>query len=261
MKITCIQMNMLPDAPRQNFDRAEAFVKEAAMTGTDVIVLPETWNTGFSPKEGLEALADRDGAEVKKRIGGIAKAYGVNIVAGSVVNLKSGKIHNTCFVFDRKGEVIAEYDKTHLFTPMSEHKHFQMGDHLALFELDGVKCGVIICYDIRFPELIRTMALQGLDVLFVPAEWPAVRIAHLLALSKARSIENQMFTVTVNACGTNGKTVFGGCSAVFDPWGEVLAEAGPEETVIGADLDLSVLKNIRETINVFRDRRPELYQY
>ena len=259
MRVTCIQMNMLSEEPGENFVKAEKLIREAAACKPDVIVLPETWNTGFFPKETLHSIADRDGAAVKRMIGSLAKEYGINIVAGSVANLKNGKIYNTAYVFDRTGRVIAEYDKTHLFTPMGEDKHFEKGDHLSPFELDGVKCGLIICYDIRFPELTRTYALEGLDVLFIPAQWPAVRIPHLTALSKARAIENQMFTVTCNSCGTAGKTVYGGHSTIFDPWGELKAEAGPEEETISAELDLSILKNIRETINVFRDRRPELY--
>ena len=259
LKVSCVQMNMLSEEPGQNFEKAERLIREAAAGKPDVIVLPETWNTGFFPKESLERIADRNGEAVKQTVGALAKELGINIVAGSVANVKDGKIYNTAYVFDREGKVIAEYDKTHLFTPMGEDKHFEKGNHLAPFLLDGVKCGLIICYDIRFPELTRTYALDGLDVLFVPAQWPAVRIPHLIALSKARAIENQMFTVTCNSCGTAGKTVYGGHSVIFDPWGELKSEAGPEEEIISADLDLSILKNIRETINVFRDRRPELY--
>lgn len=259
MKVSCVQMNMLEAKPAENFDRAEALIREAMKGAPDVIVLPETWNTGFFPKEGLSALADKDGGAVKAKIGSLAKEFKVNVVAGSVANVKNGKVYNTAYVFNREGETVAEYDKTHLFTPMKEDGYFEKGDHLSRFELDGLKCGLIICYDVRFPELTRTYALKGLDVLFLPAEWPAVRIPHLLALSRARAIENQMFVVTCNSCGTFGQTVYGGHSAVFDPWGEELAEAGGEEEIIVSDLDPSILKNIRETINVFRDRRPGLY--
>ena len=189
MRVTCIQMNMLSEKPGQNFDRAETLIRKAAESRPDVIVLPETWNTGFFPKETLFDLADEDGNAVKTRIGSLAKEFGINIVAGSVANRKNGKIYNTAYVFDRAGKVIAEYDKTHLFTPMGEDRHFEKGDHLAPFELDGVKCGLIICYDIRFPELTRTYAVNGLDVLFIPAQWPAVRIPHLLCRNgNARSI-------------------------------------------------------------------------
>lgn len=260
MKITCIQMDMLPAEPSANFDRAEELIRRALADGPDVIVLPETWNTGFFPREGLEELADRDGEGVRSRIGALAREEAVNIVAGSVANLRGGKVYNTAFVFDRSGACIAEYDKTHLFTPMGEDEFFEKGDRLASFELDGVKCGLIICYDVRFPELTRTMALGGLDILFVPSQWPRARVPHLLALTQARAIENQMFTVSCNSCGTYGETVYGGNSSIRDPWGETLAKGGEGEELITADCDLGIVKNIRETINVFRDRRPGLYR-
>lgn len=247
-------------APEENFRKAERLIGEAAQGGSDVIVLPETWNTGFFPKENLAELSDRDGAMVKERLGALAKQYGVNLVAGSVANQKADGVYNTALVFDRKGSVIASYDKTHLFTPMGEDNYFQKGDHLAPFTLDGAKCGILICYDIRFPELTRTYAVQGMDMLLVVSQWPAVRIPHLLALSKARAIENQAFVVCCNSCGTAGETVYGGNSSVHDPWGEQLALAGAKEEILTADCELSVRKGICETIHVFRDRRPELYQ-
>lgn len=168
----------------------------------------------------------QDGYEVNTRIGELAKKYKVNIVAGSVSNVRGGKVYNTAFVFDRAGSCIAEYDKTHLFTPMGEDDYYTCGDHLCRFTLDGVKCGIIICYDVRFPELTRSLALQGLDMLFVVSQWPKERIFHLQTLTVARAIENQMFVVCCNSCGTAGKTVYGGHSAIIEPFGKTLVLAG-----------------------------------
>ena len=111
-----------------------------------------------------------------------------------------------------------------------------------------------------FPELTRSLILQGADLLFVPAEWPAVRVAHWQTLNRARAIENQIFLACCNGCGTAGETVYSGHSAIYDPWGEILAQAGAKEEIIFADCDFSVKEKIRESINVFRDRRPELYE-
>ena len=261
MKITCIQMDMKLGKPEENFRHAEALIAQAAEAQPDVIVLPETWNTGFFPRENLAALADGDCAAVKARIGALAKRFGVNIVAGSVANRRADGVYNTACVFDRSGALIAQYDKTHLFTPSGEHEFFRKGEHLCRFRLDGVDCGLIICYDIRFPELTRSLTVQGVDLLFVVAQWPNVRTAHLLALSKARAIENQMFLVCCNSCGTAGKTTCGGNSSIHDPWGECLAQAGEKEQLLSAALDFSIVQGIRSSINVFRDRRPELYLY
>ena len=260
MRISCLQMNMKLGCPEENFAHAEQLICNAMKDNPDVLVLPETWNTGFFPKENLAELSCKDGDEVKSCIGGLAKQYGVNIVAGSVSNVRNGKVFNTAMVFDRDGECIAEYDKTHLFTPMGEHDYYTGGDHLCRFTLDGVKCGIIICYDVRFPELTRSLALQGLDMLFVVSQWPKERIFHLQTLIVARAIENQMFVICCNSCGTAGKTVYGGHSAIIEPFGKTLVLAGENEEILTAECDLQILNEIRNSIPVFCDRRSELYK-
>ena len=259
MKVSCLQMNMKLGCPDENFSLAEKLIRESVKEQPDVIVLPETWNTGFFPKEKLTDLCCKDGDTVKLRIGELAKKYKVNIVAGSVSNVRNGKVYNTAFVFDRDGICIAEYDKTHLFTPMGEDDYYTGGDHLCSFTLDGAKCGIITCYDVRFPELTRSLALRGLDMLFVVSQWPKERIFHLRTLTAARAIENQMFVVCCNSCGTADKTVYGGNSAIIDPWGQTVVAAGEYEEILTGDCDLNTLTYIRNTIPVFRDRKPNLY--
>jgi len=259
MKISCVQMDMAFAAPEINFPKAAELVHRAAQEGADVIVLPETWNVGFFPKENLPALADDMGTRVKAEMGALAKDLSVNIVAGSVALRRGGKVYNTAFVFNRGGECIASYDKTHLFSPMGENEYFTAGESRCRFQLDGVDCGLITCYDIRFGELTRAMAVEGMDMLFCVAQWPEVRMEHLNVLMRARAIENQMFLACCNSCGTAEETKFGGGSAIIDPWGQVLAQAGEEEEIISAQCDLSVLQGIRQSINVFRDRREDVY--
>lgn len=261
MKVSLIQMDMEFAAPDQNFLKAEALIRQAAQCHPDVITLPETWNVGFFPKENLSVLSDRDGVRVKETFSRLSKELNVNLIAGSVSNVKHGQIYNTAYVFDRTGCCVAEYDKTHLFTPMGEDKYFSFGDHVVRFELDGVPCGIIICYDIRFPELIRTMSVPGIDILFVVAQWPSVRRAHWQVLNQARAIENQCFVVCTNSCGTAGETRYAGFSAVYDPWGELVGSAGADEMILTTDMDLSVIHSIRSSINVYRDRKPDLYQF
>ena len=226
---------------------------------TDVVVLPETWSTGYYPKNDLMSFCDVDGDRIKKTFSLVARNLNVNIVAGSVATLKNGKVFNTSYAFNRNGEVVGEYDKTHLFTPMDEHKFFEYGDKIKTFTLDGHKCAVIICYDIRFPELVRKMAVEGVEMLFVVSQWPDKRIEHLKILSAARAIENQMFVAVCNSCGKAENTVFGGNSRIIDPWGNVLASTDENECIITAECDFDVIKEIRNSINVFNDRKPGLY--
>lgn len=260
MKISCIQMDMRLGEADWNFARAEKLVREAVNADhPDTVVLPETWNTGFFPKD-LAPCADKEGERTKDVFSPLARELNVNIVCGSVANQRAEGFFNTAYVFDRVGEVVAEYDKTHLFTPSGEHEYFQSGTHTCRFALDGKKCGLIICYDIRFPELTRTMILEGVDLLFVVAQWPEKRTMHLETLARARAIENQMFLALCNSVGTAGETRCGGHSAIIDPWGEYLAKAGDGEETITGEADFSVIEGIRSSINVFRDRRPELYK-
>ncbi|MEG2217613.1 MAG: carbon-nitrogen family hydrolase, partial [Clostridia bacterium] len=233
MRISCIQMDMRLGDNAYNYAHAEALVRQAVKAEQpDVVVLPETWNTGFFPKEHLEDCADTDGKQTKQIFSALAAELNVNIVAGSVANRRGEQIFNTALVFNRTGACIAEYDKTHLFVPMGEDHAFSKGKSLCWFSLDGVRCAIIICYEVRFPEYVRTLALPGLDVLFVVSQWLDKRISHLQVLTQARAIENQMFVVLCNSCGRAGNTQYGGYSAVIDPMGVVLAQAGAEEMVL-----------------------------
>jgi len=253
-------MNMRAAQPDYNFAHAEELIRKAASSAQpDVVVLPETWNTGFAPDKIDPSLADQNGTRTKATFSALANELNLNIAAGSVASRRGEKQYNTAFVFDRTGDCVASYDKTHLFSPMGEDKAFEAGDSLTRFRLDGMSCALIICYDVRFPELARTLALPGLDLLFVVSQWPEKRIGHLSVLSQARAIENQMFVAVCNSCGEAYGTKFGGRSAIVGPLGTILAEAGETETTITAEADLTMLGEIRATIPVFCDRRAELY--
>lgn len=261
MKVSCVQFDMKLGEVEENYAEAVRLIKETvAKDNSDTVVLPETWSSGYYPKQELESFCDNNGERVKITFSSLAKELNVNIVAGSVANLKNGGIYNTAYVFNRKGELVAEYDKTHLFTPMDEHKYFEFGKKLVTFELDGQKCGIVICYDIRFCELIRSLALKGMDMLFMVSQWPLARTNHIVTLTKARAIENQMFVVCCNSCGKTPEAVFGGHSQIIDPWGEVLAAAGEKQEIITADCDFGIINDIRNSINVFNDRKPNLYE-
>mgnify|MGYP000306645884 CR=1 FL=1 len=259
MRIALLQMNVVLGEPETNRSKVEQMVEEAVKEKPDVIVLPETWNTGFFPENVVE-LADVKGEPACSLLSRLARENNVNIVGGSISNNVDGKVYNTNYVFNRKGELVSEYRKIHLFSPSGEHNYFEHGREISIYEIDGVKAATVICYDIRFVELIRTLALKGIEILFVPAQWPHPRLEHWRTLLKARAIENQMFVAAVNGVGEAGKLEFCGTSMLLDPWGKVIAGAEEDEGIITGEIDLSIIKDIRERINVFRDRRPEVYE-
>jgi omega-amidase len=260
LRLALVQMNIEAGNPEVNFAKMEARLEEAAKLTPkpDLIVLPEMWNTGYALTE-IHSLADRDGVRTQSVISAFCRKHGINVLAGSIAQLRGDDVTNTVHVFDRTGAEITEYNKIHLFQLMKEHLHLQAGEQPCSFNLEGVPAGVVICYDIRFPELARKLALDGAKILFVPAEWPHPRLHHWRTLLQARAIENQMFVVSCNTVGESGGANFFGHSMVIDPWGEVLAEAVEEETILTAEIDLAIVDEVRGHIPVFADRRPTLY--
>jgi len=260
MKVAMLQMDVTIGEPETNRARALERMAEAvrAAEKPDVLLLPEMWNTGYA-LENAAALADANGEPTHGLMSAFAREHGVNVIAGSIANRTDDGIRNTIMVYGRGGERIAEYSKLHLFRLMEEEKYLTAGNARGLFALDGVAAGMMVCYDIRFPELARRLALDGAKVLFVPAQWPKPRLHHWRTLLQARAIENQLFVVACNRVGESRGSEFFGHSMIIGPWGDVLAEGGEEETILTADLDLAEVDRVREKIPVFRDRRPELY--
>ncbi|MFC4302899.1 carbon-nitrogen family hydrolase [Cohnella boryungensis] len=261
LRVAIVQMNIEAGSPDANFAKMEAKLLEAAALDPkpDLIVLPEMWNTGYALTE-IGKLADPDGTRTKQLVSEFCRSHSVNVLAGSIAQLRGDQVTNTIHVFDRTGAEISEYSKIHLFQLMNEHLHLQAGEAAGVFQLEGSPAAAMICYDIRFPELARKLALGGAKILFVPAEWPHPRLHHWRTLLQARAIENQMFVVSCNTVGESGGSSFFGHSMVIDPWGEVLAEAEEKETILTADIDLSLVDEVRGRIPVFADRRPSLYE-
>ncbi len=260
LNVTVVQMDISIGKPDQNYDKAAAWLNEAVslQTKPDVIVLPEMWNTGYALEE-IDRLADVEGERTQAFISAFCKQHRVHVVAGSIAERREDKIYNTSYIFDRDGNISSRYSKIHLFRLMDEEKYLSAGEARGSFQLDNTSAGVMICYDIRFPELFRSMALAGTKLMFVPAEWPHPRLHHWRTLLMARAIENQMYVVSCNRMGTSGTTDFFGHSMIVDPWGEVLAEAGEGETLLSATLNLDLVDEVRSRIPIFEDRRPGLY--
>lgn len=258
--IALLQMDICIGDPEANYAKLEQMLEEAVNGGTkpDVILFPEMWNTGYALEQ-LEQLADVEGQRTEELLSAFSRKHSVNIIGGSVAEKKQDGFYNTTFAYDRTGKRIGSYSKMHLFRLMDEEKFLKSGDQLGKLTIDGVEAGTMICYDIRFPELARKLALGGAQVLFVPAEWPHPRLAHWRTLLMARAIENQMFVISCNRVGISGTTSFFGHSMIIDPWGEVLAEGDESEQIIRASIPMSLVKEVRGKIPVFEDRRPALY--
>lgn len=260
LRAALVQMQVDAGNPDANFERLQTKLEEAVggEVKPELIMLPEMWNTGYA-LERIEEIADPEGQRTKALLSGFAKKHAVQLIGGSIAEKRQDGVYNTSYVFNEEGDLTDRYSKIHLFRLMNEEKHLKAGDALGRLEAGGVPAGMMICYDIRFPELARKLALGGARALFVPAQWPNPRLHHWRTLLTARAIENQMFVVSCNICGTSGDSTFFGNSMIIDPWGEIIAEAGEEETILRAEIDLALVDAVRAKIPVFEDRRPVLY--
>ena len=242
MKISIAQFKSKLGALDENFSTAERLIEAAR--NSDAILLPELWSTGYYPTP-VENFADIDGQRTKTFLSTLAKKFSVNIIGGSTLVNDGGKLFNRCHVANRRGEIVAAYDKAHLFSFAGEEKVFTAGDKLSTLELDGVTCGLAICYDLRFPEFVRKLAVNGAEILFVPAAWSLKRLTPRRILTKARAIENQMFVAFANSAGF---------SEVIDPLGEVVAEVDTGEQILSAEINLSQRAEVVATMNLLADR-------
>jgi predicted amidohydrolase len=250
-----IQFNVKQGDVDANLAHVRGALKRAADQGANLAVLPEMWSSGFAYKT-LNELALRT-AEIVEELLALSRELKL-VIVGSMPEPNGDKVFNTVFLADN-GTLAGVYRKIHLFSLLGEDRAFSGGDRWLLAETSIGRIGVIICYDLRFPELSRRLAVEGAQVICVPAQWPKPREEHWRTLVRARAIENQLFVVACNACGPIGKLDFFGMSMIVDPKGIVLAEAGEEEGEAIAALDMQAMADWRAQIPCFNDRRPELY--
>jgi omega-amidase len=250
-----IQFNVKQGDVDANLAYVRAALKRAADQGAQLAVLPEMWSSGFAYRN-LNELALRTAGIVEELLE-LSRQLKL-VIVGSMPEPNGDKVFNTAYVVDN-GRLAGTYRKLHLFSLLGEEKAFSGGDQWLLADTSVGKIGVIICYDLRFPELSRRLALEGAQVICVPAQWPKPREEHWRALLRARAIENQLFVVSANVCGLVGKLDFFGMSMIINPKGEVLAEVGEEECEIAALLDMQVMSDWRAQIPCFNDRKPDCY--
>jgi len=253
-KATSIQFDITIGDVDANLSYVLAEIKRLSKEGVKLIVLPEMWSTGYAWRK-LGKLSER----TSEILGELKKASGKGIVIiGSMPEKEGDNIYNTAYVID-SGRLIGKYRKIHLFTPMKEDYFLKAGNEPLLCNTSVGNIGVLICYDVRFPELPRRLALEGAELLAIPAEWPHPRLDHWRTLLKARAIENQLFVIAANRCGKQGMARFCGNSMIVNPWGEVISEAGEETSTIIADIDLSQVARYREDMPTLTSRRPGVY--
>lgn len=261
MKVAAVQISCALGDFNANMRKTRNFVALAKKSNADLVVFPEMIDTGYSmPVIRKDARNWKNGAVVELQ--NIAKENSIAIVAG--ISDRDGQcIFNGQVFVDGKGDILARYRKTHLVTaaPLDERVCLSPGNEFASCKIDTFNIGLSICYDLRFPEMARTLVVgHGANVIVNSSAWPAVRAEHLRILAVARAVENQSYFIIANRVGTDDGVTFCGSSAIVDPSGRILAGASfDREEIIFGEISKEIIDLVRDQVRVFEHRRADLY--
>lgn len=265
--VALCQMHVVEDKG-QNVTHALDMIKKAAQKA-DIAILPEMWNCPYQTELFPLYAEEMENSPTLDAISKAASNEEVYILAGSIPEKHEDKIYNSSFFFDPEGEVIGVHRKVHLFDidvadaiSFKESLTLTAGDEVTVVDTELGKIGICICYDIRFPELSRLMALEGAELIIVPGAFNMTTgPAHWKSLIKVRAVDNQVYVAATSpARDEEASYVAYGHSMVADPWGKVIKEAGSGEEIIYANIDLSIIQKVRAELPLLENRRTDIYQ-
>ncbi len=256
-KIALAQFHIHLGNPLKNLEKCLLMINKSSVSGCDLVLFPELWTTGYD----LENCCIH--CETNQEILSVIQQECINkkiAVGGSYITRTDGKFRNTFILIDSAGAYLPQYDKLHLIKLFNEEKYFTAGEKTQLNSFSWGKAGLSICYDLRFPEIYRSMAIQGAEIFLITAEWPLSRIEHWNTLLKARAIENQVYLAAVNCVGKTGQDTFGGSSVIVSPGGNVLAAADSKrEQLVIQEIEPADIFEYRKSMNILDDRRRDIY--
>lgn len=259
IKVTMLQMSAVIGDVEANCKKVEDILNNNLKEPTDVLVLPEVWTVGWSCSHFQETAQDLNDSSVIRFLSRIAKEYNINIIGGSFITKSEGKYYNTCPVIDRNGKLLATYSKNHLYSyyGCNEGKFITTGNSPVMVELDGVKFGLTICYDIRFPEIYRAYRKAGADVLVNCAAWGSKKPIPWEVMTKCRAVENQCYMVALTQSGyiEDGEYNLGE-SRIIDYKGEELSSIMEGEGLASAVLQFDEMYDFRDKCTVLNDIKP-----
>ncbi len=269
MRVAVVQMNSRDDKPA-NLARAEALLAEAGARGAELAVLPELWSY-LGPKDRHAQVAEPIPGPTSDFLAGIARRHRLWLVAGSYLEVVADqpRLFNTCLALSPGGEIVARYRKLHLFdVDVGGHSYRESatmaaGEEVVATDLGGVRVGLTICYDLRFPEIYRRLAVGGAKIITVPSAFTReTGKDHWEVLLRSRAIENQVFILAAAQVGSHppGRACYGN-ALIADPWGVVLARAGYQECVVTAELDLEYQEQVRKELPSLEHRRTDLFTF
>ncbi len=257
LRVGLVQFDVHPGDEAGNLKTAREGIRRLAAAESALAVLPEMWSTGFD----MGRLAEH-AARTPRTLDILAETAAADkiVIAGSLPEPTDPWLANTLHLHASHRTLALAHPKVHLFRPHREDRFFRAGESCRVCTTSAGRLGLVICYDLRFPEFCRTLTLQGADMLVVCAQWPAVRGHHWDVLLPARALENQLPVVAANRCGSDSSLAYGGHSQIVTAEGAVAAMAGEREpAVLSAPLDKTLPERLRREIPCLDDRRPDIY--
>jgi omega-amidase len=266
-KIAVCQMKVV-DNKTSNIKKAVHMMREAAQNNADMVILPEMFNCPYDNEKFREYAENRDNSRTLQVVSAASRKFKLHLVAGSIPEADGESIYNSSFIFNSEGVLIGHHRKLHLFDidipgeiSFKESETITSGDKITVLETVICKLGVAICYDIRFPELFRLMALKGVELMVIPGAFNLkTGPAHWEVLIRSRAVDNQFFVAAASpAQNENLSYIAYGHSMVVDPWGDIMVQAGTHEEIIYTEINLSRTAEVRKELPVFTNRRTDLY--
>jgi predicted amidohydrolase len=255
MRVSLVQLDVSLDRPlAARVDHAAGLVR--GCEGSDLVLLPELWAHGAWAYDEWEAASEPLDGPTVESMRSAARDAAVLLHAGSIAERADGALYNTSVLIDASGEIVATYRKIHRFGfGEGEGMLMSAGDDIVTWAGGGAVLGLATCYDLRFPELFRLLVDEGAEMFAVASSWPQRRLAHWRLLAQARAVDNLAYVLACNSRGEHSGVRLAGHTMVVDPWGDIVAEAGDEETVVSVELDPSLVGKTRATFPALRDRR------
>ncbi len=267
LRLALIQMKVSADK-EENLKAAEDKIKMAAAAGAKIVALPEMFSCPYS-NACFRDYAEGEDGETVKRLSAIARAQKIYLVGGTIPELDGDRVYNTSFIFGKNGELIGKHRKVHLFDidieggiSFRESDTLTAGEEITVVETEFCKVGVAICYDVRFPEMMRIMALRGAKLIILPAAFNMTTgPVHWDLTMRARALDNQVYFAAVSpARDMEGPYQAYGNSLIVNPWGDFVAHTDESEGIIFGNIDLKKLEKIRNELPLLKHRREEIYK-
>jgi len=255
-KAGIVQFDVKAGQIEANLNTIFEHLEKLASDSVSLAVIPEMFSCSFDNENLKQHSKSTD--KILEKLSLLAKVNQMAIT-GSLPEKENDQIYNSMVFIDRDGKIIFRYRKLHLFKLTNEHLYYSAGNDIAVLDSSFGRIGLMICYDLRFPELARILSLQGAKMIIVCAQWPEARKEHWETLIKARAIENQLFMICSNRTGIEDNLKFPGMSMVVDPLGNVLIMGKDKAESIFAEVDLKLVKHARVTMPCITDRRDDLY--